>query len=288
LSEPNPCAPGFSETPLAVDRIRSAIRAKVHGLVGVSGGPRPPGGPGLFPRDAVVRRVHADFPTMMIGGAASLLLQMLHPGALGGVWDHSDFRKDMSGRLRRTAQFIGTTTYRPREEALTAIARVRRIHDRVHGMLADGTAYSANDPELLAWVHVAEAACVLAAHRRYREPFMTRADQDRYCAELAEIGRLLGAVDVPTSADALQRRLDGFRAHLRSDERTREVAAALIHPRDPTVPPPVQAMLMQAGADLLPGWAAAMHGMHLPQAGKPLLRAAALGTATVLRWALRS
>jgi uncharacterized protein (DUF2236 family) len=30
-----------------------------------------------------------------------LLLQMLHPAVLAGVWDHSNFRSDMHGRLRR-------------------------------------------------------------------------------------------------------------------------------------------------------------------------------------------
>ena len=36
---------------------------------------------------------------MMVGGVSALLLQMLHPPALAGVWDHSTFRQDMIGRL---------------------------------------------------------------------------------------------------------------------------------------------------------------------------------------------
>ncbi len=48
---------------------------------------------------------------MMVGGVAALLLQMLHPAVLAGVWDHSNFRTDMLGRLRRTARFIAMTTY---------------------------------------------------------------------------------------------------------------------------------------------------------------------------------
>ena len=37
-----------------------------------------------------IRRVHGDVTSMMVGGIAALLTQMLHPKALGGVWDHSD------------------------------------------------------------------------------------------------------------------------------------------------------------------------------------------------------
>ena len=64
----------------------------------------------LFPEGSVVRRVHGDVTSMMIGGVSGLLLQMLHPAVLAGVWDHSNFRADMHGRLRRTARFISTTS----------------------------------------------------------------------------------------------------------------------------------------------------------------------------------
>ena len=65
----------------------------------------------LHPPGSVIWRVHGDVTTMMIGGVASLFLQMLHPQVLAGVWDHSKFREDTLGRLRRTARFIAVTTY---------------------------------------------------------------------------------------------------------------------------------------------------------------------------------
>jgi hypothetical protein len=71
--------------------------------------------------------MHGDVTTMMVGGIAALLLQMLHPGVLSGVWDHSNFRGDMLGRLRRTARFISITTYAGRKDAEAAIAKVRAI-----------------------------------------------------------------------------------------------------------------------------------------------------------------
>ncbi len=104
----------------------------------------------------------------------------------------------MHGRLRRTARFIALTTYGGREEAEAVIARVRHIHDRVGGILPDGTPYAANDPALLAWVHVTEVISFLNAWRRYVEPNMSASDQDRYFAEMAQVARALGAAPVPS------------------------------------------------------------------------------------------
>ena len=97
--------------------------------------------------------------------------------------------RDRLGRLRRTAQFISLTTFGSTVAAEDAIARVRRIHDQVSGTLPDGTAYDANDPALLTWVHVAEVDSFLRAYVRYREPRLSGADQDRYLAETATIAR---------------------------------------------------------------------------------------------------
>src|SRR5579863_6461558 len=100
----------------------------------------------LYPAGSVIRRVHGDVTSMMVGGVTALLLQMLHPAALAGVWDHSSFRDDMLGRLRRTARFIAVTTFGDRAAAEQAIARVREVHGHVRGVLPDGTPYSATDP----------------------------------------------------------------------------------------------------------------------------------------------
>ena len=140
---------------------------------------------GLFGPGSVAWRVHGDVTSMMVGGIAGLMLQMLYPAVLAGVWDHSRFRDDLPGRLRRTARFIALTTYGSREEAEAVIDRVRRIHGHVRGTLPDGTPYAANDPELLAWVHVAEATTFLEAWIRYAEPDMPGPDRDRYFAEMA-------------------------------------------------------------------------------------------------------
>jgi len=118
---------------------------------------------GMFGPKAVAWRVHGDVTSMMVGGISSLLLQMLLPAVLAGVWDHSNFRTDMHGRLRRTARFIALTTYGAREEAEAVIARVRNIHVQVGGTLPDRTPYAANDSALLAGVHITETMSFLNA-----------------------------------------------------------------------------------------------------------------------------
>jgi uncharacterized protein (DUF2236 family) len=273
--------------------LRSAIQHQVRELFGTTEAnqidlSRPPGDDGLFGPASVAWKVHGDLTAMMVGGVAALLLQMLHPGALAGVWDHSGFRRDMRGRLRRTAQFISGTTYGSTATAEALIARVQAVHDRVAGALPDGTPYSANDPALLTWVHAAEAHCFLAGYQRYVDPLFPAAEQDRYLAETAEVARRLGAQDVPTTRAALDTYLRAMRPALRYDHRTREVSQALIQEPAPTLAlRPFQKLTMDAGFDLLPDWAQRMHGRVQPVAGRIGLRAGVAGVGAVMRWALR-
>ena len=241
---------------------------------------------GLFGPNAVAWRVHGDVTAMMVGGVAGLLMQMLHPAVLAGVWDHSKFRDDMQGRLRRTARFIALTTYGSRDEAEAIIARVRRIHSHVHGTLQDGRPYAANDPAMLAWVHATETTTFLDGWRRYGEPGMRAADQDRYFAEMAQVGTALGADPVPRTRAEAQRFIQSMRPQLLYDARTREVARLVLHRRAPQpLAEPLQALTMRAGVDLLPEWARRMHALPNPPLGRPLLRASTFGIAKTLQWA---
>ena len=243
---------------------------------------------GLFGPRSVAWRVHGDVTSMMVGGIAGLLLQMLHPAVLAGVWDHSKFRDDMQGRLRRTARFIALTTYGGRDEAEAVIARVRRIHDQVVGVLPDGRAYAANDPAMLAWVHATETTTFLDGWVRYGEPGMRAAEQDRYFAEMAQVGSALGADPAPRSRAEARRFIQAMRPELSYDERTREVAGLVLHRRAPQAfAEPLQRLTMQAGVDLLPEWARRMHGLANPVLGRPILRAGTFGMARALQWAFR-
>lgn len=243
---------------------------------------------GLFGPQAVAWRVHGDVITMMVGGVTALLLQMLHPAVLAGVWDHSTFRSDMLGRLRRTARFIAVTGYDTREAAEAAIAKVREVHTRVRGILPDGTPYAADDPRLLAWVHVTEAVSFLGAWVRYAEPNMSLADQDRYFAEFAIIAEALGADPIPRTRAEAEALIAGTRGELVADARTREVARmVLTQPAPNLAVKPIQDMIFRAAVDLLPDWAREMHGLPRPGPTNPAIRAGTRGLAATMRWVFR-
>ena len=277
--------------PDPVRSLKSAITGRVVALFNDRArgeAPVPRRTDGMFGPKAVAWRVHGDVGSMMVGGISSLLLQMLHPAVLAGVWDHSNFRTDMQGRLRRTARFIALTTFGGRDEAEAVMARVRRIHDQVAGTLPDGTPYAACDPALLAWVHVTETTSFLNAWKRYAEPTMSLADQDRYFAEMAQVAHGLGAAPVATDQAGARRLIETYRPGLRVDARTREVRRLMMQPANgEPITAPIQALANQAAIDLLPDWARRMHGMANPVLGRPLLRAGTLGVAQTLRWAFR-
>lgn len=219
----------------------------------------PVGDPGLFGPDSATWRVHADFPGMLSGGLCALMLQVLHPLALAGVWDHSNFRTDLVGRLRRTTSFVAGTTYAARADAEALIARVARIHASVRGHTADGRAYSADDPALLTWVHVTEAYGFLEGYRRFTRTRLPEDAADRYYDEVRRIAERLGARDVPASQAEVEGYFARTQGELRFDARSREVLDVLARIRLPVPLAGVgRDVFLGAGAALLPGWAQAM------------------------------
>lgn len=250
----------------------------------------PPGDPGLFGPDSAAWQVHSDFTAMLTGGVAALLLQMLHPLPLAGVWDHSNFQADMLGRLRRTAQFIAGTTFGSRADAERLIARVRQIHLQVNGAGPDGTPYAASDPALLRWVHAAEVSCFLRAYLRYRNPDFPAADQDRYFDEIAYVAEALGAQDVPRSRAAVDDYIEGMRPQLRCDERTRKTLELVLNaPAPNALALPWTRLMMRAGVDLLPDWAQQMLEVTQRSPARSALLTRSVAVAAVpMRWAVRN
>ena len=121
---------------------------------------------GLFGPASVTWRVHAD-PILWIAGLRALLLQAVHPAAMAGVLQHSDFRADPWGRLRRTGDYVCVVTFGSTAEVDAIGARVRGIHRRVRGTdEATGVSYRASDPHLLRWVHCCEVESFLTTFQR--------------------------------------------------------------------------------------------------------------------------
>ncbi len=276
-------------TPLS-ERLRLKLVERVRGVFNdVESGqqPVPTSDEALFPKDSPIRMVHADIVAMMVGGVRGLLLQMLHPHALQGVLDHSNFRTDMHGRLRRTARFIAVTTFGHRDDAMNAVDRVNRIHAKVGGTLPDGTAYSATDPRTLAWVHVAEATSFLAAYLRHVRPDMPGSEQDEYYRQFAVIARALGADPVPIDRREAEGIFRDLRADLTASPAAREIAQLVLTQKPPGSPPAVQALLGAEAVALLPPFARSMLALERPGLAAIPARAATWGMGKTLRWAFR-
>lgn len=239
-----------------------------------------------FAPDSPIRQVHLD-ASMFVGGLRALLLQSLHPLAMAGVAQHSDFRTDAWGRLQRTTFFLAVTSFGLADDAERAVAKVRGIHRRVHGTAADGRPYRADDPHLLAWVHLAEIDSFLRTYELYGAGSLDTNGRDGYVADTAFVARKLGVLDPPTTVLELQQQLAAYRPELAS---TREARAAarflLLHPPLPVVARPPYALLASASVASLPAWTRwPLRLPYLPVAEATVVRAAAKGLVAGLRWA---
>jgi uncharacterized protein (DUF2236 family) len=200
------------------DAVRTRFRARVSGdPTGTPGWVRDIArvgrGPGWFEPDGVVWWVHGDLATL-VGGVAALLGQAAHPLALAGVRRHSAFLDDPWKRLAGTARWLVVTTFGSAELAEREAARVRGLHATVRGTTEDGRAYSAGDPDLLRWVHLAFTDAFLAAQRAAGRPAPRRFGRhwpDAYVAEWARSARALGADDLPGTEAELAEALASYR-----------------------------------------------------------------------------
>ncbi|MEI5525962.1 oxygenase MpaB family protein [Streptomyces brasiliscabiei] len=200
-----------------------------------SGGTPAAADPGLFGPASVTWQAHGD-PVMWIAGIRALYLQALHPRAVRGVMQNSDFRKDAWGRLMRTASFVGTTTYGTTEAAEQAGARVRRIHRLLSATDPDtGERYGVDEPGLLLWVHCAEIESCLHILRRSGYPLPGTA-ADRYVAEHRVSARLVGLdpAEVPGTVEELAAYFEKVRPELAAGPEARDVDDFLRRP--PTHP----------------------------------------------------
>ncbi|MDJ0767985.1 MAG: oxygenase MpaB family protein [Ilumatobacter sp.] len=240
-----------------------------------------------FEEESPIRRVHAD-SAMFVGGLRALLLQSLHPLAMAGVAEHSDYRHDPWGRLQRTADFLASTTYGPIDQAERAIARVHAVHERVTGVASDGRPYAANDPHLLRWVHLAEVDSFLAAHTRHGAEPLLDDERDEYVAQMAVIARGLGVPAPPESVRALRDQLRAYRPELRGTPEARDAARyLLLQPPMHPAARPVYGVIAAAAVAMLPRWARMpLRLPWMPVTERMAVRPAGDALTRWLRWAL--
>jgi uncharacterized protein (DUF2236 family) len=242
-------------------------------------------GPRWFPPDRPIRQVHGD-AAMFVGGLRALLLQSLHPSAMAGFVEHTTYKDDPIGRMRRTGEYVGVTTFGTADDAEAMIARIKRVHERVHGTLPDGRPYRADDPHLLAWIHLVETDSFLRAYQRYGAGRLDQAGRDAYVDDMATIALALDIPDPPRSEAALAGQLAEYRPELRGTPEAREAARYLLVQLPlPLAARPGYAALSAAAVGLMPWWTRwPLRLPYLPLAEATLVRLSGDAITRTIRW----
>jgi uncharacterized protein (DUF2236 family) len=228
--------------------------------------PEHPADDGFFGPGSVTWKLSSDLGGP-IGGLRSLMMQALHPLAMAGVDQHSDWRSDPVGRLAATSAYVTTVSVGDRATAEQAAARVRRIHEHVRGVdPVTGQPYAAGDPALLLWVHAALVDSTVEAARLFGQA-LTDDETDAYISEMVVAAELVGvpAGMVPATSAALRRYIASVRPVLQCTRAARESMAYLLGP------PGLDADLAEIWQDVrdgavaaLPGWARDLYGYADP------------------------
>lgn len=189
---------------------------------------------GLFGPGSVTWKVHEE-PILIVAGLRSLYLQALHPRAMAGVAQNSNYRTDAWGRLVRTATYVGTTIYGTTAEAEAAGRRLRTRHARMRATDPfTGEEFRVDDPELLRWVHVTEVESFVSTARRSGLA-LTDDEVDGYYTEQRRSAALVGLDpdDVPGTAAEVADYYRDVRPQLRM---TREAAETAVFLTAPPIP----------------------------------------------------
>jgi len=243
-------------------------------------------GPRWFSESSPLHIVHSD-SSMFIGGMRALLFQSLHPLAMAGVAQHSDYRGDPWGRLQRTADFVAATSIAPADVAHRAVDIVVNVHKRITGVASDGRPYSASDPHLLRWVHVAEVDSFMRAHQAYGAMPLDTAGYDAYVADMAVIARKLGVPAPPTSVQGLKDQIAQFRPELHGTTESRDAAKYVL------LTPPLElaarvpySLIAASAIAILPTWARAdLRLPYLPLTEQLVVKPIGQLISSTIRWA---
>jgi len=204
------------------------LRQQIHDDIEAAGGRHdepeiyggPAGDPGLCGGPGSMSwEIHADLASLALGGTAAILMEVLHPSVMHGVYTQSAYREDPTRRARNTLGYVLRTTFGSTPGASAVIERVKAMHARVEGTRADGVAYRALDPDLIAWVHTCIPWAVMRAYEETRRP-LSPTEKDRYLTEQAVIGRMGGADWVPETVSELDAYVERMRPLLAVNDQT--------------------------------------------------------------------
>ena len=180
------------------------------------------GGPGSLSWE-----INGDLASVTGAGSAAILMEVLHPSVMHGVFTQSSYRTDPYARARNTLGYVLRSTFGNTEAATRVIEHVKRVHSYINGTRADGVSYRALDPELIAWVHTCIPWAIMTAFDRYRRP-LGRAEKDQYLKEQALIGRMGGAEWVPETVSELEDYVERMRPLMAYNDQTRQFGDFLL------------------------------------------------------------
>ncbi|MCW5892047.1 MAG: DUF2236 domain-containing protein [bacterium] len=251
---------------------------------GEAGDPGLAGGP-----DGMSWEINGDLASLVVGGTAAIIMEVLHPSVMAGVFTQSSYRTEPLRRARNTLGYVLRTTFGTTPAATRVIEAVKNVHRRIGGTRADGVPYQALDPELIGWVHTCIPWAVMRAYETYNRPLSVE-EKDRYLREQAPIGRLAGADWVPESVAELDDYVERMRPHLAMNDQTVEFVGFLagrVGEQNLGMKERFDRWMgIRASMGLMPEWARRMTGTYYPDVTHRLLFAPSDWLkATVVRWA---
>lgn len=190
----------------------------------------------------MMRRIHRE-RAVALSGPRALLMQAAHPLAVFGLLAHTSALDEPYKRLARTAETMNTIAFGSRADADRVTRRVRAMHRRVSGRLAErigpypaGTPYRADDPELLLWILFTLVDSALVVYRKYVGP-LSRAEEAAYWEDYKIVGRLFGLrkADMPQTLDEL----DAYRVRMLTGDQLVVTDWARRRAREIVMSPPV-------------------------------------------------
>lgn len=195
-----------------------------------------PANDALYGSDSLAWRMNSQ-SFVLLGGPRAAILQVCDPGVAAGVAEFSSYRTDPLGRLQRTLDSMLAISFGTPERREATLAGLERAHASVAGELADGTPYSALEPDRQFWVLATLTDTVIEVDRRYLG-WMGPAERVAYYAETKKLADAFGvpANLVPKDYREFREYFDGMVATLEPTDDSLDIAASLMSPRIPHVP----------------------------------------------------
>lgn len=246
-----------------------------------------PGDQGLFGPDSVTWKVLAH-PSTLLGGVRALVLQSLDPLTVAGVAQHSRFREEPIGRLQTTARFVTIAAFGTTDQIGRECATIRRVHERVRGVTADGRPYAASAPAQLLFVHMALVQSFLVAYECFAPGGLRAEDADRFVVEWNALAPLLGfdSVPLPSSRRDLDEMLEAYGQGFQVGRDAVEAFEFLAEPPLSAVMRPAYRVLLTAAVGSLPGYVRRLLPGVLPAPSRPVTQIAGRAMVRTLTFVL--